>query len=142
MRNRDVGILAVCALAILFSFSAHDSVAVHRLFFHQVDPAWYAAPRRARKEKLPRRLRLSLTPFPPFSPLTFPFPARYENGFSPTMLDRLPSPVVTDIDGDGTNEIVLATREPAVYILQEVRALPPLPPPLSLLVLVPLASRN
>jgi hypothetical protein len=33
------------------------------------------------------------------------------NRIYPTLEDRLPSPVITDLDGDGTNEILLITHD-------------------------------
>lgn len=44
---------------------------------------------------------------------------QYENGHSPVMHDRIPSPVVTDLDGDGLNEVIVVTREPSLLILED-----------------------
>ena len=42
--------------------------------------------------------------------------SHYRNGYSPEADERLPPPLIVDLDGDGTNEIVVATRDPAVKV--------------------------
>eukprot|EP00742_Colponemidia_sp_Colp-10_P011071 GILJ01012249.1.p1 GENE.GILJ01012249.1~~GILJ01012249.1.p1 ORF type:complete len:700 (+),score=92.80 GILJ01012249.1:149-2248(+) len=41
----------------------------------------------------------------------------YENHHSPAEEERLPPPLVVDLDGDGRNEIVLVTREPKLKVV-------------------------
>lgn len=42
---------------------------------------------------------------------------RYRNRNYPAIDERLPSPIVLDIDGDGINEIIVATRTPRLLLL-------------------------
>ena len=39
---------------------------------------------------------------------------RYANMQHPLPHEKLPPPIVADLDGDGTNEVVLVTKEPSV----------------------------
>ena len=41
----------------------------------------------------------------------------YANRAFPREDERLPSPLIIDLDGDGSNEIVLVTREPKLVVL-------------------------
>ena len=42
----------------------------------------------------------------------------YDNGLFPQDHERLPLPIITDLDGDGVNEVVVVTHTPAVAILE------------------------
>uniref|UniRef100_A0A7S0I2L2 FG-GAP repeat-containing protein n=1 Tax=Hanusia phi TaxID=3032 RepID=A0A7S0I2L2_9CRYP len=44
-------------------------------------------------------------------------PTLYKNGRFATDEERLPKPIVDDLDGDGLNEVLVATREPKLKIL-------------------------
>ncbi len=46
-----------------------------------------------------------------------PAARKYDNGAYPRPHERLPPPLVTDLDGDGRREVVLVTREPSLLIL-------------------------
>lgn len=45
----------------------------------------------------------------------------YANEHFPEDHERLPRPIIADLDGDGTNEVVVATREPSIRILSVPR---------------------
>eukprot|EP00003_Mantamonas_plastica_P030418 TRINITY_DN7553_c0_g2_i12.p1 TRINITY_DN7553_c0_g2~~TRINITY_DN7553_c0_g2_i12.p1 ORF type:complete len:236 (+),score=46.93 TRINITY_DN7553_c0_g2_i12:598-1305(+) len=45
----------------------------------------------------------------------------YENGHFPKPEERAPPPIITDLDGDGINEIILVTKEPSLIILDTQR---------------------
>lgn len=42
----------------------------------------------------------------------------YKNGVGPVEREKVPHPIITDLDGDNTNEIVLITRTPTLQILR------------------------
>jgi hypothetical protein len=42
---------------------------------------------------------------------------KYKNREYPNLHERLPSPLITDLDGDGVNEIIIATKEPKLLVL-------------------------
>lgn len=44
-------------------------------------------------------------------------PHHYKNKLYPTLDDRLPPPIITDLDGDGTNEILLITHDFKLNVL-------------------------
>ena len=46
-----------------------------------------------------------------------PAARKYDNGAYPRPHERLPPPLITDLDGDGRREVVLVTREPSLLIL-------------------------
>ena len=60
---------------------------------------------------------LSVSWFHPINP-TGSLAATYRNGHSPDLSEKLPPPIITDLDGDGRNEIILTTREPKLKVLQ------------------------
>jgi hypothetical protein len=45
-------------------------------------------------------------------------PSLYANGHGPGLADRLPAPVVADLDGDGCAEMVVATRMPELLVVR------------------------
>lgn len=49
--------------------------------------------------------------------------AHYQNGQFPEPHERLPPPLVADVDGDGQNELVVATRDPGIRIMRVPRHL-------------------
>jgi hypothetical protein len=83
MRQRDLGVLVVCAVAAISSLqrSEGDGFRVHRAWDVPLDATHYA------------------------------------DGTSPQPHEKLPPPLVTDIDGDGLNEVVLVTKSPSVRLL-------------------------
>jgi hypothetical protein len=44
-------------------------------------------------------------------------PTLYRNGRYAAPDERLPKPIVDDLDGDGVNEIIVATRDPKIKVL-------------------------
>uniref|UniRef100_A0A6U4M9Z2 FG-GAP repeat-containing protein n=2 Tax=Hemiselmis andersenii TaxID=464988 RepID=A0A6U4M9Z2_HEMAN len=59
-------------------------------------------------------------------------PTLYRNGKYPTEHERVPRPLIEDLDGDGRNEIIVATRDPKLKVLDpqhpvsgEHKGLPP-----------------
>jgi len=44
-------------------------------------------------------------------------PTLYRNGRFAQQDERLPQPIVDDLDGDGVNEVIVATRDPKIKIL-------------------------
>ena len=83
MRQRDLGMLVVCAVAVLISFQRDpgDGFRVRRAWSFELDAAHYA------------------------------------DGVRPQPHEKLPPALVTDLDGDGVNEVVLVTKEPGIRLL-------------------------
>lgn len=109
LRRRDyVALLAACS-AVYFSLQVRR---------------WRGPPCARRRQRdvdanLPNRrgpqTTGSFTLTPSFS---FPLdPRTYANGHFPEVHERLPPPVVADVDSDGRPEVVVVTREPAIKIL-------------------------
>jgi hypothetical protein len=48
----------------------------------------------------------------------------FRNGHAPASSERLPRPIITDLDGDGVNEIIITTREPSLKIYHYDNAAP------------------
>ena len=46
---------------------------------------------------------------------------KFSNEHFPLAHERLPRPIITDLDGDGLNEVIVATREPGLRILSVPR---------------------
>jgi hypothetical protein len=44
-------------------------------------------------------------------------PTLYKNGRFPAEHERMPKPIVDDLDGDGVNEVLVVTREPKLKVL-------------------------
>lgn len=44
-------------------------------------------------------------------------PTLYMNGKYPTEHERVPKPIIDDLDGDGRNELIVATRDPKLKVL-------------------------
>lgn len=49
--------------------------------------------------------------------------AHYQNGQFPDPHERLPPPLVADVDGDGQNELIVATRDPGIRIMRVPRSM-------------------
>lgn len=49
-----------------------------------------------------------------------PYANSYRNGHAPVESETVPLPIITDMDGDGLNEVVIVTREPKIKILKNL----------------------
>lgn len=85
MRQRDVGVLFICAVAIFISFQqdAGDGFRIRRAWHHPLDIGLY------------------------------------DDGTMPQPWERVPPPVIVDLGADGSNDVVLVTKEPAVKVLEK-----------------------
>lgn len=83
MRKRDLGILIICAFAILWSFRGEAG-------------GYYFT------ESWNQPLDTTL----------------YSNLHYPTQSEKLPKPLITDLDGDGQNEVVYATRDCTLKVIE------------------------
>ena len=85
MRQRDLGMLLICGIAVLISFQRDpgDGFRVRRAWSLPLDSALYA------------------------------------DSSNPQPHEKLPPPLITDIDGDGRNDVVVVTKEPSVKMLSK-----------------------
>jgi len=92
LRKRDFGILIVCFFAIITSFYEQESFNLELIWVQPSFSDFSSA------ELLPS----------------------YRNGHYPVSQEKLPRPLVTDVDGDSRNEIVFVTEDFTIGIVDTI----------------------
>lgn len=117
----DAALIALAVTALLLSLNPHGGISIKPAFFIPINPA----PGITKGGTSPSvvggspGIAIATTSFGTLSETAISAAfSSYSNGDIPDWTERPPPPLITDLEGDGHNEIVVATREPRLRLLK------------------------